>query len=635
MRFQWSSLLARFGAAKIAMLTPPPQPSQSTESHPSGPIKLLQVESALERYLQFYVRVEEPEYAVLITGPWGAGKTYQVLRCLPPDRIYYVSLYGIDSVEQLHAEILAAAAPSLGKIQDSASAIGDVMGETMGIGQLGKLVPKVLNSFLRRKLRNDRVLVFDDLERSNIELNDLLGAINVYVEHKKFRVVVIAYDEQMLEEFAAVKEKMFGQSLRVETQLVPAFRMFLSRISDIGAREFVRNHEEGILNTFAESEIGSLRILRHVVEDLARFYPALTDKHFNKPTALASLVELFAALNVEVRAGRLSEVDLRDRYRAQVGEHFRQRDRSGGADRAPAPLVVAAARYSRFNLSDTCLSDDVLVAMLVHGSYELGQIRKSLDASPGFTDPANLRPWQVVMNFDGLDDDVVGAAVERMEEEFFNRTVVDPGELLHIFSLRMLIAYESGSPQAIQKAEDEAIQYIDDLAAHARLLPMEPDADLRFGNEAYGGYAYWVKDPFRPNFERISCHLAEARIEVMVSSYPAFAETLMNTLRTDPDHAIVMIRAEGETLRGPFLQYVDPVRFAATWVELSPSWWRLLTIALDARYANGRLEREFAAEKDWLARLHAELLAQAGSRSGLAALRIRRAVPKVMSELAK
>jgi hypothetical protein len=69
----------------------------------------------LNEYLAFFSCLDSPGYAVLVTGAWGTGKTFQVLDCIPKDERIYVSLYGVSTVEQIHAEVFAAAHPGFAK----------------------------------------------------------------------------------------------------------------------------------------------------------------------------------------------------------------------------------------------------------------------------------------------------------------------------------------------------------------------------------------------------------------------------------------------------------------------------------------------------------------------------------------
>ena len=72
----------------------------------------------LESYLEYYLSLESPGFAVLVKGPWGTGKTFQVKKFIPEAKRYYVSLFGVDSIEQLHKEVYAAAFPMQEKDAD-------------------------------------------------------------------------------------------------------------------------------------------------------------------------------------------------------------------------------------------------------------------------------------------------------------------------------------------------------------------------------------------------------------------------------------------------------------------------------------------------------------------------------------
>lgn len=183
----------------------------------------------LSEYLSYYRDLETPGFAVLVTGKWGTGKTYQVKQCVPEDACYYVSLFGVQTVEQLHSEVFAVAWPGLSRASGAVEKIGSTANSMGGLWSLGGMASGVVNAALKRELEPDRVLIFDDLERSNLDVKDLLGAINNYVEHQGFRVIVIAHDKKMTKKFRDMKEKTFGQTIRVEPQVEDAMNAFLER----------------------------------------------------------------------------------------------------------------------------------------------------------------------------------------------------------------------------------------------------------------------------------------------------------------------------------------------------------------------------------------------------------------------
>jgi hypothetical protein len=68
----------------------------------------------LEDYLGHYLSLDKPGYAVLVTDEWGAGKTYQVKGLIPQADRYYVSLFGVQTVEQIHAEVFCSCLTKIG-----------------------------------------------------------------------------------------------------------------------------------------------------------------------------------------------------------------------------------------------------------------------------------------------------------------------------------------------------------------------------------------------------------------------------------------------------------------------------------------------------------------------------------------
>ena len=59
------------------------------------------------KYLNYYLSLKEsPDYAVLINGHWGAGKTFFIKKFLKnKDDFIYISLYGLSSIDEINTRI--------------------------------------------------------------------------------------------------------------------------------------------------------------------------------------------------------------------------------------------------------------------------------------------------------------------------------------------------------------------------------------------------------------------------------------------------------------------------------------------------------------------------------------------------
>ncbi|VDZ64918.1 Uncharacterised protein [Citrobacter freundii] len=69
------------------------------------------IDKSLQEYLNYYIQQNEPSYAVLITGDWGIGKTYQIMNVLPKEQVCYISLFGLSSTSEIYANVFCCNVP--------------------------------------------------------------------------------------------------------------------------------------------------------------------------------------------------------------------------------------------------------------------------------------------------------------------------------------------------------------------------------------------------------------------------------------------------------------------------------------------------------------------------------------------
>lgn len=138
--------------------------------------------------------------SMLIDGPWGCGKTYQIMEFLKNHQeefenkktmIGYISLFGLDSIEAINNEICHALFSSdekmMEKIQSSVKTIGKIvnLGSLFfpGLKPIGEAAEYISNQLgvNSKNVKNQSVIIIDDLERlstDKISYSDLLGYLN-------------------------------------------------------------------------------------------------------------------------------------------------------------------------------------------------------------------------------------------------------------------------------------------------------------------------------------------------------------------------------------------------------------------------------------------------------------------------
>src|SRR5690606_11168273 len=183
----------------------------------------------IEEYLDYYFDGKKNfEYAVLLNGAWGSGKTWFVKKYLEKKKdqgknICYVSLNGISKTSMIDEAIFKSIHPILGskgaklagqilKGTLKATVKIDLDGDGKSDGSASGSVPKIeLPDYL--KINDNFILVFDDLERCELKKEEVLGYINYFVEQDGIKTLIVSNEEEINkenEQYSRKKEKLIG-----------------------------------------------------------------------------------------------------------------------------------------------------------------------------------------------------------------------------------------------------------------------------------------------------------------------------------------------------------------------------------------------------------------------------------------
>lgn len=254
-------------------------------------------------FLNGYMMNPDPQYAVLLKGKWGCGKTHfinhwidaykrnptteQVLESI------YVSLYGLSDTKQITTAINRVICPILyGKAAKAGKVLAKIASAmvlkhevdlnydgisdfsiNIGIDSLSKF--KSNDSLVNSK----KMLIFDDLERCDVPMKKLLGYLNFFVEQCNCHLIVIGDEDKIAEGenkkiFGEFKEKTIGREFEIATDIHSALDTFVNQTPK---NDFVVGHQEQIEKFFAMTECDNLRILRQALWDFSRFEESMTD----------------------------------------------------------------------------------------------------------------------------------------------------------------------------------------------------------------------------------------------------------------------------------------------------------------------------------------------------------------------
>lgn len=274
--------------------------------------------------LDYYLSLSSPEYAFLLCGEWGVGKTHFINEYIEKKsckdlRLIKISLFGLKNTSEINSNIFQKLHPVLGSkyaklagnIIKGAFSMGvrfdlnsDGNSESMLNTKLDKLN---LSDFLSDKKR-EIVLVLDDLERSQISTVEALGFINELVEISQVKVILVANEKALIESddkerYTDFKEKVIGKTFEIKHDFSSILCEFLDGSS-------LSEYKGVIQDVYSRSNFKNLRKFKQSIDDFQYLADNIDNKYKENDEFYKQLVRCFFALSIEVKKGSLSEEEL-------------------------------------------------------------------------------------------------------------------------------------------------------------------------------------------------------------------------------------------------------------------------------------------------------------------------------------
>jgi hypothetical protein len=588
--------------------------------------------------LKYYCGLEKPGYAVMVTGDWGVGKTHQVRAALArienerPHRdanlnynSAYVSLFGLADANEIDVAVARCFSPVAHVAQAGFKIIGDTGNNMKGawavIGPVKALSLKIIRNQINQAA--NKTIVFDDLERSPLDQKVLMGVINSYVEHHGYRVILICHNGALEASCSEGKEKIVGQSIKALPQTMDAWASFLRDLpNDIG-REFVTKHQDLLLKVFAETQVNSLRILRHVMFDCARFAEAMTQDQRDNDYGCAKVIAWFAGVNAFVRHGDMVETDFEDiilgRYywRKAFVATSKERELTENQnkiynlnDQVPSCDLTMPPLVTRNGAADYNAVRDIQRSMIFDGHYDRLLIQSVLATATNFQLQADREPWQKLWYHSEHSDEERADALIKLNSQLAAFEITDFIDLMHIAGIRISFL-NSGILRAgdTHKCEAEFLAYVDALRVKGSIsekyghLSSPPRIDYGLGGLGLTG----GDDP--AIFQSVK-KIADAYWQVSRSKLRGLGRTqiakLSDWIRGDIEQIVRLGR--DDIFKQPLLEKTDAQPVAEAFLESEPKAWHTFSAYQGKRYDNAT--DVLLGEKDFLLELYAILDAE-------------------------
>lgn len=303
----------------------------------------------ITEYLEYYINQEEPaDSAILLTGSWGCGKTYYIDQFIDKIKsednqqkyIFKITLFGLKTTGNLDDQIgqeicyslepeLGQGARLLGKAFTTVGTVWNYLDTPIKIKQdklqeASKNLSKKLEKFLFNKNKNNITFVFDDLERTEIPLKELLGHINAFIERDHIKIILVANEDELIKEFEQqeqnlekekskpyiseddlknreiyikFKEKVIGKTFEVQSNFDSTLTSFIEQNP---YKEVLSKHIYILKEIYITQETINLRQLKQTLQDFTYLLKHLEERHQQHTQFIQELMRAFWGLKLAV-----------------------------------------------------------------------------------------------------------------------------------------------------------------------------------------------------------------------------------------------------------------------------------------------------------------------------------------------
>lgn len=456
--------------------------------------------------LNYYLNTSAPEYAFMITGGWGAGKTHFIESFINEynknaidnqsrNKIIKISLFGFKATSSIDEMIFQSLHPLLGhrytklagNILKGALKLGckiDINGDSKPDVDINASLDKIKFSeiFSTNTDSGEIIIALDDLERTDIPLKEILGYVNYLVEISKVKVILIA-NEKILHEkdkssedknknvYSKFKEKVIGKTFQIKHNIDNVLDSFL----DESECEPLKRHRDVIKNIYTRSDDTNLRKLKQSILDFGYIANYIDEEQLKNEEYSSLLIRVFFALSLEMKSGELSEEKLRNNEPFQS-----EKDNSDGSNNI----------FYKYDISYRNLYvGDLWADILFKG--DASNLKSATDELVYFKQQKNNEHplWFKLWNFSTLNEEQFISLTNQLLLEFDSLQEEEHQVYLHKLALIIYFSKNFLISKEIDEINNTVYEYIKTYKDGWAILNNRSFEDIVFGNNT--GYSYY------------------------------------------------------------------------------------------------------------------------------------------------
>ena len=418
----------------------------------------------IDKIITDYVLSKDTDYAIMIDGEWGAGKTWywdnvltEQIKGIPTRdntednpstyNVAKISLFGISSVDDLRIKIFEETSSFFANkyVKTGAKLTGMVLNKVASFFNVSETSATDISELLSEFSVNleHYVLCFDDLERIKTELLiELLGYINTLVEHDKVKVVFICNENELKDvDYHKYKEKIVRFTHTIKADISKMVLEFAKGKED-GYSKYLCERKDYIASIYQRGNCSNLRTLKYNLDIYEQVYEiigkTIQSENEQHVYAVANYMLLLCMVysieyrrdNDEAKLKSLSKInrqwiyqlDTMDSLSRQSGNN--EDKQKSQAEKSEEEKIVDYQRYIKkcyFANSYIYGSSMPMIEYLLTGYCDEDAMRANIQwievEAKRYEASEEKQLYQELTQFWDTDDDVMANAVKRTMEK--------------------------------------------------------------------------------------------------------------------------------------------------------------------------------------------------------------------------
>lgn len=418
----------------------------------------------IDKIITDYVLSKDTDYAIMIDGEWGAGKSWywdnvltEQIKGIPTKdntegkpsmyKVAKISLFGISSVDDLRIKIFEESNSFFAnkKVKNGARLTGLFVNKVASMFNVSETNSKDISNLLEVFSVNldHYVLCFDDLERIKTELLiELLGYINTLVEHDKVKVVFICNENELKDvDYHKYKEKIVRFTHTIKADISKMVVEFAKGRNEAYSR-YISERKDFIAFVYQKGNCSNLRTLKYNLDIYEHIYDIIrgtiqpdNEQHVNTIADYMLRLSMVYSIefrrdNDEVKLKSLAAINKQWCYQIDtmdsLSRHSENNDKKQESqdEKSEAEKIVDYQRHIKkcyFANSYIFGSSMPMIDYLLTGYCDEDTMRSNIlkieAEAKQYETSEEKRLYQELTQFWDTDDDVMANAVKRTMEK--------------------------------------------------------------------------------------------------------------------------------------------------------------------------------------------------------------------------